>query len=173
VRGVRARSRRTLAAVQRTTCAALAPTGLAVVWTTSWVSRDKAMQSECKQAAASRCLTMSAKRSREAQFEAAGAETSVWDANNTRKQGEQSAAERREEGGGDDGWGEGWSWGEEVMFACVGAASELRVGLAAESKQASKQAAYGRRRAGKPVFAYAGRGKADHSTTQRQRLLLP
>jgi hypothetical protein len=124
--------------VQRTTCAALAPTGLAVVWTTSWESRDKAMQSECKQAAASRCLTMSAKRSREAQFEAAGAETSVWDANNTRKQGEQSAAERREEGGGDDGWGEGWSWGEEVMFACVGAASELRVGLAAESKQASK-----------------------------------
>jgi hypothetical protein len=32
---------------------------------------------------------------------------------------------------------------EEVMFACVGAASELRVGLAVESKQA----ACGRRRA--------------------------
>jgi uncharacterized metal-binding protein len=53
---------------------------------------------------------------------------------NKQSRAEQSAAERREEGGGDDGWGEGWSWGEEVMFACVGAASELRVGLAAASK---------------------------------------
>jgi hypothetical protein len=54
---------------------------------------------------------------------------------------------------------------EEVMFACVGAASELRVGLAAESKQA----ACGRRRASR--CSRTPGGKADHSTTQRQRRL--